>query len=97
MLISIPDMLIRIGDCPGKELLTLAELDFMSFNMTRNRGYAFGVLPYATPEERALADSIAKKLKLNKFFRGPRGYGRYSNATRTLKENATKVALYLRP
>jgi len=94
MRFTIPELLQRIGGHPNCSQLELSELDFMAFYMERNAGSAFGVLPYSSPEERHLADSIAKKLKLNKFFRGPRqNYG----STHTLKENATKVALYRKP
>ena len=99
-------LLEKIFDYPGNKDLTLEEIDFMHNYMTRGtyKNYAFGVLPYITEDEKRLADSIAKKLNLNKFYRGPRYDKRkfinqhfYSKATHTLKEDAVAVALYVKP
>ena len=98
-------LLEKIINCPGNKDLTLEEIDFMHNYMTRGtrKNYAFGILPYVTDYEKQLSDSIAKKLNLNKFYRGPRfdlplkGKFRGSKATHTLKENAVAVALYIKP
>lgn len=79
--------------------ITIQEYQFMKDHMRSNSGDAWGVLPYVTELERKLCDSIAKKLKFNKFFRGSRA-GRKSGffcASNTLKEDAVRVALYYKP
>lgn len=79
-------------------LLSLEELDFMFERMFKSsrRNYGIGILPYVTSMEKQLSDSIAKKLKCNKFYRGSRPvhYRQYNKPSHTLKENAVAVALY---
>lgn len=80
--------------------LTIEEFDFMLHRMTNGvrKNYALGTLPYVTPTEKRLVDSIAKKLNLNKFYRGPRPtFNRRGSICRTLKEDAVAVALYRKP
>jgi len=93
----------RLSFYGNSSAITLEEFDFMFHRMTNGKfpNSGFGTLPYVTPTEKALADSIAKKLNFNKFYRGPRcasDPGRsYSQPCRTWKENATGVALYIKP
>lgn len=94
-------VLERLSSYEGNQQITVEELDFIYNRMTKGvrKNYAFGTLPYVTPTEKSLADSIAKKLNLNKFYRGPRHASarRYSQPCRTWKEDATGVALYRKP
>lgn len=76
--------------------LSFDELVFIDAYGKRNRGYANVVLPYELDVDRKMVDSIAKKMKMNKFFRGVRANSRArrGNVCRTLKEDAVAVALY---
>lgn len=101
MFIQPSDLIEKLSHYDNHKSITIEEFEFMLNRMIKgpHKNYAFGTLPYVTPTEKALADSIAKKLNFNKFYRGPRGgSGRsYSAPCRTLKENAIGVALYRKP
>jgi hypothetical protein len=51
-------------------------------------------MPYATPEQREIVDGIARKLKLNKRFRGPRRSRAVFRYNECLKRDAVAVVLY---
>jgi hypothetical protein len=51
-------------------------------------------MPYATPEQREIVDSIARKLKLDKRFRGPRRSRKLFRYNECLKRDAVAVVLY---
>lgn len=88
------ELLEKLSRYDNHKSISMEEFEFMYYRMTagRNKNYAFGTLPYVTPTEKALADSIAKKLKFNKFYRGPR-----TSYYSTYKADATGVALYMKP
>lgn len=103
MFVQPSDLIEKLSHYENRHMITMEEFEFMLHRMIKGprQNYAFGTLPYVTPTEKALADSIAKKLNFNKFYRGPRGSadpGRpYTAPCRTWKENATGVALYRKP
>jgi hypothetical protein len=76
------------------ETLTFDELVFIDNYGKKNAGYATVVLPYALALDKEIVDSIAKKMKMNRYYRGPRNAPRRGNACRTLKKHAEAVALY---
>jgi len=88
-------IIARIAACDKAGQLSLDELIFIDNYGNKNRGYATVVLPYALALDIEIVDSIAKKLRMNKFFRGPRSArSRRGGVCRTLKKDATGVALY---
>ncbi len=91
---------------PNKNL-TNEEYEFIVNNLHSGsrKNHSFGILPYVTQGEQTIVDSIAKKLRMRKFFRGPRrimktrylfSISRYMSSSTTLKEDALEVALYPR-
>ena len=72
--------------------LTLKQLYYIENNLKPNKGYAFGVLPYVTADQKEMTDSIAKTMNFRKWYRGPR-----HGTDCTLKADATGVALYNKP